>query len=84
MINFSAWSIHRPLPAILAFTMLMAAGLFAFKKLPIADFPDLEVPFVTVAVTYSGATPAKWRFRSRAELKMPWPVSRACSTSAPM
>ena len=25
--NFSAWSIHRPLPAILVFILLTAAGL---------------------------------------------------------
>lgn len=59
MVNFSAWSIHKPLPAILAFVMLMAGGFYAFNKLPILDFVDLEVPFITVTVSYSGATPSQ-------------------------
>jgi len=57
MINFSAWSIHKPLPAILLFTLLMAAGFYAFAKLPVADFADIDVPYVTVSVAYAGATP---------------------------
>lgn len=59
MINFSAWSIHRPLPAILLFILLMGAGFHAFERLPITDFADIAFPNVSVTVTYSGATPAQ-------------------------
>ncbi len=58
-INFSAWSIHRPLPAILGFTLVTIAGLFAFRSLPISNFPDIEFPMVTVGVGYPGATPTQ-------------------------
>ncbi|HTE42508.1 MAG TPA: efflux RND transporter permease subunit, partial [Steroidobacteraceae bacterium] len=58
-INFSAWSIHRPLPAILGFTLVTIAGLFAFKALPVADFADIEFPVVTISVSYPGATPTQ-------------------------
>jgi hydrophobe/amphiphile efflux-1 (HAE1) family protein len=58
-INFSAWSIHRPLPAILGFTLLSIAGLFAFRSLPISDFADIEFPVVTINVSYPGATPTQ-------------------------
>ncbi|MBC7982822.1 MAG: efflux RND transporter permease subunit, partial [Candidatus Obscuribacterales bacterium] len=58
-INFSAWSIHRPLPAILGFTLLTIAGLLAFNQLPISDFADVEFPQVTISVGYPGATPSQ-------------------------
>ncbi|MGY1519612.1 efflux RND transporter permease subunit [Luteimonas sp. A482] len=56
--NFSAWSIHRPLPAILLFILLTAAGLVAFNRLAVSQFPDLTVPVVTVTVTLPGASPS--------------------------
>jgi len=56
--NFSAWSINRPLPAILVFILLTAAGLVAFNRLPVSKFPDLTVPMVTVTVVLPGASPS--------------------------
>src|SRR5690606_6866654 len=56
--NFSAWSIHRPLPAILVFILLTAAGLLAFNKLAVSQFPDLTVPVVNGTVTLPGASPS--------------------------
>ncbi|MGO1000211.1 efflux RND transporter permease subunit [Lysobacter sp. CA196] len=56
--NFSAWSIHRPLPAILAFVLLSAAGLLGFLRLPISELPDISVPTVTVTVSLPGASPS--------------------------
>ena len=56
--NFSAWSIHRPLPAILVFILLTAAGLVAFNRLAVSQFPDLTVPVVNVTVTLPGASPS--------------------------
>ena len=56
--NVSAWSIKRPLPAILVFILLTAAGLIAFNKLAVSQFPDLTVPVVNVTVTLPGASPS--------------------------
>ena len=56
--NFSSWSINRPLPAILVFILLTAAGLIAFNKLAVSQFPDLTVPVVNVTVTLPGASPS--------------------------
>ncbi len=56
--NISAWSIRRPLPAILVFILLTAAGLLAFNKLAVSQFPDLTVPVVNVTVTLPGASPS--------------------------
>jgi hydrophobe/amphiphile efflux-1 (HAE1) family protein len=57
-VNFSAWSIHRPLPAILLFILLSAAGLFGFRQLAVSQFPDLTLPTVKVTVTLPGASPS--------------------------
>ncbi|QWP75299.1 efflux RND transporter permease subunit [Lysobacter sp. K5869] len=56
--NISAWSIRRPLPAILAFFLLAVAGCFGFFRLPVSEFPDLSVPTVTVTVSLPGASPS--------------------------
>ena len=58
-INFSSWSIHRPLPAILGFTLATILGLFAFNQLPISDSFEIDFPVVTVSVSYPGATPTQ-------------------------
>ncbi len=59
MMNFSAWSIHRPLPAILGFVLLMAAGFYGFRQLPITDFANFDNSNISVSVGYSGATPSQ-------------------------
>jgi multidrug efflux pump subunit AcrB len=58
-INFSAWSINRPLPAILAFLLLGIVGIVGFRQLAVSRFPDIAFPGVTVTVVMPGATPAQ-------------------------
>jgi len=58
-VNFSAWSIERPLPALLLFFVLCVAGLYSFHALPIARFPDVTFPMVTVTVALPGASPSQ-------------------------
>ncbi|WP_298922718.1 efflux RND transporter permease subunit, partial [uncultured Bosea sp.] len=58
-INFSAWSIRKPVPAILLFVVLCVLGLLAFSKLPVTRFPNIDVPLISVTVTQSGAAPAE-------------------------
>ena len=57
--NFSAWSIRNPVPAILLFAVLMLMGLQAFSRLPITQFPNIDVPVIAVSVGQSGAAPAE-------------------------
>lgn len=57
--NFSALSIRNPIPAIMLFILLTLAGLLAFKSNAIQDFPDVELPVVTVNATLPGAAPAQ-------------------------
>ncbi|MEO6104131.1 MAG: efflux RND transporter permease subunit, partial [Pseudoxanthomonas sp.] len=57
--NFSAWAIKRPLPALMVFLVLCVAGLWGFHKLPVARFPDIAFPMTTVTITQPGASPSQ-------------------------
>ncbi len=57
--NVSAWSIRNPIPAILAFVMLTLMGLMGFKEMKIQQFPDIDLPMVTVNASLPGASPAQ-------------------------
>ena len=58
-VNFSAWSIHRPTPAILLFVLATVAGFFGFRSLQIANMPDFDFPGIIVDVQLPGATPSQ-------------------------
>ncbi|APR70500.1 efflux RND transporter permease subunit [Acinetobacter haemolyticus] len=55
--NVSAWSIRNPIPSILLFIMLGLAGLLCFHWMKIQQFPDIELPMVTVTAALPGAAP---------------------------
>ncbi|MGO3385229.1 MAG: efflux RND transporter permease subunit, partial [Acinetobacter guillouiae] len=55
--NFSSWSIKNPIPGILLFIMLGLAGLMCFHWMKIQQFPDIELPMVTVTAALPGAAP---------------------------
>ena len=58
MMNFSAYSIRNPIPAILLFILLSVAGVLSFKAIGVQDFPDIELPMITVEAQLPGAAPA--------------------------
>lgn len=57
--NVSAWSIRNPIPAILLFALLTVVGIISFRSMGIQDFPDIELPVVTVSASLEGAAPAQ-------------------------
>ena len=57
--NVSSWSIKNPIPAVLAFVMLTLMGIMGFKGMKIQQFPDIDLPMVTVTATLPGASPAQ-------------------------
>lgn len=59
MNNISAWSIKNPVPTIVLFLLLALAGTVAFTKLRINNMPDVDIPTVTVSVSWSGAAPTE-------------------------
>ncbi|NGZ28888.1 MAG: efflux RND transporter permease subunit, partial [Magnetococcales bacterium] len=57
--NFSSLSIRHPVPALLLFAMLTLLGIASFRSLGIQNFPDIDVPTITVNATLEGAAPAQ-------------------------
>ena len=57
--NFSSFSIKNPIPAIMLFVLLSLAGLLSYRSSAVQDFPDIELPIVTVTAALPGAAPAQ-------------------------
>ncbi|MEY2688014.1 MAG: hypothetical protein RL375_2212, partial [Pseudomonadota bacterium] len=57
--NVSAWSIRHPIPAIMLFVLLTLGGLMSFRAMKIQQFPDLELPTVSVTASLPGASPSQ-------------------------
>jgi multidrug efflux pump subunit AcrB len=57
--NVSAWSIRNPIPSILLFVLLTLAGIMAFRAMKIQNFPDIDLPTVTVVASLPGASPSQ-------------------------
>ncbi len=57
--NVSAWSIKNPIPAVMLFVLLTLAGLMSFSAMKIQQFPDLELPTVSVTANLPGAAPGQ-------------------------
>jgi len=58
-LNVSAWAIRRPVPSLVLFMVLIALGVFSFQRLPVTQFPNLDIPIVQVTITQAGAAPAE-------------------------
>jgi multidrug efflux pump subunit AcrB len=58
-VNVSAWSIRNPIPALMIFVLLTFAGVLSFKAMKVQNFPDLDLPTVTIAASLPGASPAQ-------------------------
>ena len=57
--NFSAWAIRRPLPALMLFFVLCVAGLWGFHALPIARFTDAgRLPRTATGPSRSSRSPS--------------------------
>ncbi|MDR1425249.1 MAG: efflux RND transporter permease subunit [Azoarcus sp.] len=57
--NVSAWSIRNPIPPIMLFVLLCVAGVMAFQRMKVQNFPDIDLPMVSVSATLPGAAPGQ-------------------------
>lgn len=58
-IRVSAWSIRNPIAVTMLFVILTIAGIVAYARMPVKQFPNVAFPIVTVTVTQSGAAPSE-------------------------
>ncbi|CAN5199178.1 efflux RND transporter permease subunit [soil metagenome] len=59
MMNVSSWSIKNPIPAMMLFVLLTFGGVLSFNAMKVQNFPDIELPSVSVAAVLPGAAPAQ-------------------------
>ncbi len=57
--NVSSWSIRNPIPALMLFVLLSFAGLLSFNAMKVQNFPDIDLPTISVAAALPGAAPAQ-------------------------
>ena len=55
----SSWAIRNPIPVIVAFTLLMVAGVYSYTRLPIKQFPNIAFPMVVATIIQEGAAPTE-------------------------
>jgi hydrophobe/amphiphile efflux-1 (HAE1) family protein len=58
-LNVSAWSIRKPIPAIVGFIVLTILGLVSFRTMSVTRFPNIDIPIVQVLITQSGSAPSE-------------------------
>jgi len=49
-------AVQKPITTALIFVAVIVIGIFAYTKLPIDQFPEMNPPYVTVMTTYAGAS----------------------------
>ena len=57
--NMSTWAIRKPVPPIALFLVLCVVGLVSFFRLPITQFPNIDLPIVQIRVVQPGAAPSE-------------------------
>src|SRR5689334_6343064 len=55
----SSWAIRNPIPVVVAFTLMMIAGMFSYSKLPVKQLPNIAFPMVAVTIIQEGAAPTE-------------------------
>src|ERR1044072_1542232 len=57
--NVSSWSIRNPTATLLLFILLTFLGLRGFQSMKVQEFPDIDLPTVTVHAALPGASPSQ-------------------------
>ncbi len=53
-LRISSWAIRNPIPVVVVFVLLTIAGLMAYSRLPVKQFPNIAFPAVIVTVVQEG------------------------------
>ena len=74
--------INRPIFAWVVALLISLVGLLAIPMLPVAQYPDIAPPVITIRTTYPGAS-AQITEESPPSLKRKSTARRACCTCPP-
>ncbi|HTX60310.1 MAG TPA: efflux RND transporter permease subunit [Verrucomicrobiae bacterium] len=67
--------LHRPVLAAVCSLVIMIAGLVVIPAMPIAQYPQIAPPVVTITATYTGASP------QAVEAQVTTPIEQAVNTA---
>ena len=59
MMNVSSWSIKNPIAAVMLFVLLTFGGVLSFNAMKVQNFPDIDLPTVSVTASLPGAAPGQ-------------------------
>jgi multidrug efflux pump subunit AcrB len=59
IMNVSAWCIRNPIAAIMFFVLLCFAGVLSYQGMKVQNFPDLDVPNISITASLPGGSPAQ-------------------------
>lgn len=57
--NMSTWAIRKPVPSLALFLVLLIVGMVSFGRLPVTQFPNVDIPIITVSISQPGAAPSE-------------------------
>lgn len=57
--NMSTWAIRKPVPSLALFLVLCIAGMVGFFRLPVTQFPNIDIPIITISIGQAGAAPSE-------------------------
>ena len=57
--NVSAWSIRNPIASLMVFVLLTLAGVIGYRAMKVQNFPDLDLPTISVTASLPGASPSQ-------------------------
>lgn len=57
--NMSTWAIRKPVPSLALFLVLCIVGLVGFFRLPVTQFPNIDIPIITISISQAGAAPSE-------------------------
>jgi HAE1 family hydrophobic/amphiphilic exporter-1 len=49
-------AVNRPVTTLMLFAAVVVLGLYSLRQLPIDFYPEIEIPYISVMTTYSGAS----------------------------
>jgi len=57
MKSISEYSVKKPISIIMMTLIVIVLGVFSLSKMSLSLFPDVNLPYIVVVTTYTGATP---------------------------
>jgi multidrug efflux pump len=69
--SISSFSVKRPVAVTVLMLIIMLFGYLNFRKMPVREYPNIEIPSISISTQYTGAS------SSIIETKITQPIENA-------